>query len=212
MRLIDLTLPIPVEENGHPTVVTEEWQIGSGGLSYTGIVHRFAHWSMSGTYLDLPGHIRETDDGLRADDYPLERLFEVPTAVLHLPGGARPRKIHAEDLQRACVEPFSGGGLILHALGDRRFDEVPERSVALSKDAVHWIIDRQVRLLVSDVYEHHSEPENVFFDLFAAGVATVCCPINLQKLNVPRVSLTVLAPRFPGVTQLPCRVVARIDD
>ena len=36
-------------------------------------------------------------------------------------------------------------------------------------------------------------------------------PINLGQLDTPVVKLTVLAPRYPNVTQLPCRVVARVD-
>ena len=212
MTLVDLTLPVSQIENGVPTTTLEQWPIRMGGVEYTGMVYRFNHWSMSGTYIDLPGHIKETDDGTDADNCPLASVYELDSAVLHLERNGRPGKISREELERACsvVEPTRG--MIVHALGSRQFDEVPERSVALSADAVSWIVERGTQLLVSDVYEHDAEPEGVFVDLFSAGVAAVCNPINLQELREPRVKLTALFPRFPSVTQLPCRAIARIGE
>lgn len=210
MHLVDLTLPIPDVENGAPTTELEQWPICMGSVAYIGMVYRFSHWSMSGTYIDFPGHIKEADDGIDAANCPIESIFDVDTVVLHLERDGMPGKISREELERACSVAEPTCGLIVHALGSKRFDEVPERSLALSPDAVAWIIERGTRILVSDVYEHYDEPEDVFVDLFSAGVSTVCNPINLHALREPRVRLTVLFPRFSGVTQLPCRAVARI--
>lgn len=212
MRLIDLTLPIPEVENGKPTSQIEEWPIDAAGISYTGMVYNFSHWSMSGTYIDLPGHIKETDDSVRAGDYPLDKLYEVPSMVIHLDRSETPGKISAGELEQACSVPIIGGGLVINALGSKRFDEIPERSLALSKDAVAWILDHGVHLLASDVYEHADEPENVFMDLFSGGACTVCYPVNLHLLDSAAVNLTVLFPRFPGVTQLPCRIIASLPE
>ncbi len=209
MRLWDLTYPIPEEENGHPTVTLEEWPLVMEGQPATGMVYRFTHWSMSGTYLDLPGHLKESDDGATAENYPLERLYEVPAVVAHLPRAGAPGKISVAELAEACPEPPTGGALVVHALGERQFHEMQNvQVVALTREAVAWMAERGIHLLVSDVYEHHEEKEAVFLHLFRAGIATVCCPVNLQALP-GRVRLTVLAPRYPGATQFPCRVVAR---
>lgn len=210
MRLIDLTMPVPAVENGIPTVSTDEWPINGPGFSYTATVYHFTHWSMSGTYIDFPGHIKETDDGADAANYPLEKLCDLPSAVIHLDRADRPGKIHAEELRQACPKRVGGGGIIVHALGTKRYDEVPERSVALARDAVDWIVDQGAHVLVSDVYEHADEPEDVFSALFSGGVCAVCCSCNLDRLDAPVVLLSVVPLRFAGVTQAPCRVFAKI--
>lgn len=210
MRLVDLTLPVPDIENGSPTVLTERLTIESGGTRYAAVIHSFRNSSMSGTYIDIPGHIAHTDDGVRADECPLERLFEVPCSVAHLDRAGYPGKVSADELRAACPTPV-GRGLVVNALGAVRFDAVPLRSIALSKEAVGWIIDQGFELLVSDIYEHALEPDNVFIDLFSAGVYTVCHPVNLHLLDGPMAHISALFPRFPGATQLPCRAVARLD-
>lgn len=212
MRLVDLTLPVPAIENDSPTVALDEWPISGPGFSYTGMVYRFNHWSMSGTYIDFPGHIKHLDDGANAENYPLEKLFDIPSVVIHIDRSEKPGKIRADELQAACLAPVNGGGLIIHALGTKRYAEVPERSVALAKDAVDWMVDRGIHLVVSDVYEHSDEPENIFSALFSGGISAVCRPCNLDKLDAPTVRLSVLTLRFPNVTQAPCRAVARITD
>lgn len=210
MRLVDLTLPVPRLENGIPTVSTERLTIESGGIIYTGVVHTFRNSSMSGTYIDIPGHIVETDDGVRADECSLDRIYEVPCSVAHMDRRDSPGKVSADELRGACPAP-TGRALVVNALGDARFDDVPPRSIALSQQAVEWIVDQGFELLVSDIYEHAAEPDNVFVSLFSAGVYTVCNPINLHLLDSPRIHVSVLFPRFPGATQLPCRAIARLD-
>lgn len=211
MRLVDLTLPVPARENMRPTVHLDEWPLDYKGQPYTGMVYHFDHWSMSGTYLDIPGHIKELGDGFDSANYPLEKLYEVDAAVIHLDRSEKAGKVHARELAVASEIDGKVGAIILHALGPKRFDEAPERSVALATDAVEWMIGKGIHLLVSDIYEHCDKPENIFWTLFEAGISTVCCPINLGLLDRPKAKLTVLAPRFPGVTQLPCRVVAGVE-
>lgn len=211
MRLVDLTSPVPVRENFHPNVTADPWSIKEPGFSYTGMVYHFHHWSMAGTYIDLPSHIKELDDGTTAENYPLDNLYEIPAVVIHLDRSEKPGKIYADELEAACPCPTKCGALIINALGSKGFDEIRYRSVALSRDAATWIVDKGVHILVADVYEHETKPENIFWTFFKAGVSTVCSPINLDQLDKPAVKLTVMFPRFPGVTQLPCRAVARID-
>jgi kynurenine formamidase len=166
---------------------------------------------MVGTYLDLPGHLRETDDGLTAATYPLERVYEVPAVVAHLPRAGAHGKISAAELEAACAVQPRGGALVVHALGPQSFWEMnPGQAVALTREACLWMAERGIHLLISDVYEHRTEKEGVFLHLFRAGIATVCLPVHLGDLPDP-VKITVLAPRYPLATQFPCRVVARCD-
>ena len=212
MRRIDLTYAVAPEQDGQPVVTLDERLLARPGGTYTGMVYHFRHHGMAGTYIDLPGHIKETDDGLDAASYPLEKLFRVDAAVVHLDRESGSGGITGEELAAAHQRGAPAGALVLNALGPRRFDAIAERSVWLAKDAVQWIVDTGIHLFVSDVYERQPEPLGTFYDLFAAGIATVCCPVNLHRLDAPRCRITALPARFPTVTQLPCRLVAEIDE
>jgi len=222
MTLVDLTLAIPESEpekdapaapcREQRTIATREWRIGQSAQSYCARVHYFTHWGMAGTYIDFPGHIVETDDGADAATVPLERLFRLNATVIRLDREDGSGKISADELAAASPAVPPGDALVLNALGDRRFDQIAERSVYLGRDAVAWVVARGVTLLVSDVYESDTDPQGVFLDLFRHGVYTVCYPVNLHRLTQPMVTLTVLPLRFEKATQLPCRVVAELDD
>lgn len=208
--IVDLTLPIQSERGGRATATARDRPIGRGRSRYTAVVYDLVHDSMTGTYLDFPGHIRETDDGLDAATYPLERLFRIAGTVLHLDREDGSGAIGASELSRAAPE-VRGGALVINALGRRRFDDIEEWSVFLDRDAVDWIARSGIHLLVSDVYESR-DPWGVFLELFRHGISTVCYPIHLHRLTSPYVRLTVLPVRYPGVTQLPCRIVAEVSD
>ncbi|MFH1475991.1 MAG: cyclase family protein [Verrucomicrobiota bacterium] len=206
MALIDLSLPVPVQmPDGSVTAAREELRI----QNYTGMIYHFRHDSMAGTYIDFPGHIKETTDGFDAANYPFEKLFRVKATVIHLDRAGGSGAVTAMELAAACPKPFRGQALVLNALGVRRFDAIESRSVWLGRDARRWIIERKIHLLVSDIYESQAL-EGVFLDLFGAGITTVCLPINLAALTTPYVRLTALPLRFETVTQLPCRVVAEL--
>ena len=206
MKYIDLTCPIPagtaVLRRDMP--ITQE-----DGKKYTAVVYDFSHDSMLGTYIDFPGHIESTDDGQDAASWPLEKLYRVESTVIHLNRTDGSGAVSAEELAAACPGPIAGGGLIINALGNRRFDAIEERSVYLDSGAVSWIIDQNIHLFVSDTYESPAL-HGVFGPLFAAGIATVCSPVNLHQLTAPTVKLTALPARFVGVTQLPCRLLAEV--
>jgi len=211
-RIIDLTLPAPAEQAGQATYRLEERHLVCGSLPYTGMVYHFRHDSMTGSYIDFPGHIKETDDGLHAGNYPPEKLFRVEAALARLQRASGSGAIHAGELEAAS--PPRGPetrALILNALGKLRFDEIAERSVYLARDAVEWIIRCGFHLLVSDVYESSTDPQQVFNRLFAGGVSTVCLPVNLHLIDRPIVRLTALPAKFPGATQLPCRLLVEVD-
>lgn len=210
MSLVDLTLPIPVVSGDKTNVVTIDKLIRQAdGTSYMAEIYDFTHDSMTGTYLDFPGHIKDTDDGQHAANYPVNRLFRVESSVIHLDRQDGSGAVTAADLKAACPSPVQHGGMVINALGRKRFDEIKSRSVFLSSDAVAWIAAQGCHLLVSDIYE--SAPlHGVFGDLFRKGILTVCLPVNLHQLTTPRVLLTVLTPAFSCVTQLPCRALAEL--
>jgi len=212
MRLVDLTLPITECPPHDQEVTRSERKLRFGESFYTAVEYTFRHTSMVGTYIDFPGHIRETDDGTDADTYPIDKLVDVKAAVIHLDRESGSGEVSAFELQAASPVPAGCGALILNALGSRRFDDIENRTVWLGLDAGEWIINTGVHLLVSDIYERTPELTGIFNDLFEAGISTVCWPINLHMLTTPYVRLTVLPLRFAGVTQLPCRVVARLDE
>lgn len=212
MRIVDLTLPVYAIQRGHETARLEELPLKSTVNAYTGMIYHFHHDSMTGTYIDFPGHIKETDDGMDAENYPLGKLYRVPATVIHLNRVSGSGGISAAELASACPVPVKGGALVVNALGKLRFDEIEHRSVFLAKDAVRWIIATGIHLFVSDVYENQKMNEGVFVELFHHGISTVCLPINLDRIDRPQFKLTVLHARFPRVTQLPCRVVAELPD
>lgn len=209
MRIIDLSLPVVENEglSGFSSSIVERI-ISSNGVQYTGIMYDLVLGSMAGTYIDFPGHIKETDDGFDALNYPIEKLYRVESAVIHLDRENNSGAVSADDLKNVYGKnKISEKALIINALGKKRFNEVNERSVYLSSDAVRWIVESGIHLLVSDIYES-VEIHGVFYDLFKAGISTVCCPVNLHLIDSPRCMLSVLAPPLKRITQLPCRAVA----
>ena len=210
MALIDLTRMIPDTQDGQCIVRTEERTLKGGGRPYTALVYHFSHDGMAGTYIDLPGHVKETDDGADAANYPVERLYRAEATVIHLDRESGSGAVGAEELKAACPRPFRGKALVINALGGRKPEDVEFRSVWLGADARQWIINTGVYLLVSDIYESQAQ-EGVFLDLFEAGILTVCEPDNLHMLTAPYCGLTALPARFAGVTQLPCRLLAEMD-
>lgn len=220
MTLIDLTMPMgPTEAycDGPgqvprlvPVLQTRTWHLDVTPAPYDARVHTFSHWGMAATYIDFPGHITETDDGQDAASIPAAALFRLPAVLIRLERAGRPGPISAPELAAACPSSAPAPGLVINALGTRRFDDVPERSIYLAQDAVRWIIDRGTRLLVADVYESNTDPQDVFRTLFRAGVTTVCHPAALGVLRGSRVLVTALPLRIVGATQLPCRLLAEV--
>jgi len=211
MKLIDLTYPMQESYKDKPAVAPSLVPIKVRGGSFKALIYDFNWGSMMGSYIDFPGHIRETDDGIDAQNAPLETLYEIPACVIHLKRRGSPGPVSAEELEKESREVPEEGGLIIHALGPKQFYEVEPDSVFFGKSAIEWIIDKKIKLIVSDVYENHKNPEGVFVEFFKAGIATVCLPVNLQEITKNPVKLTALCVRAKGVTQLPCRVLVRED-
>jgi kynurenine formamidase len=211
MTLVDLTLEAQSWKDGKDTLCVEERRIaGEDDVVYTGMIYHFDHDSMLGTYIDFPGHIKETDDGADAANYSLEKLFRIRAAVIHLDRADGSGAVEADELEGA-LEGSVPGVLVINALGNRRFDEIEERSVYLAESAIDWIVAHKVHLLVSDIYES-KRLHGVFPALFGSGISTVCYPINLHLLTASHTRLTLLPVRYPNVTQIPCRIIAELEE
>lgn len=208
MKIIDLTFEPGIEPGKFFKTTRKDVCLKSPGVQYTGVVYEFIMSSETGTYLDLPGHIAETDDGQDIANYPLEKLYRRRAVVIRLDRKDQSGGVTGAELEKVCkTEIKPGDALIVNALGNRQFYEIEYRSVFFELDAVDWIIAKKVELIVSDIYES-VELNGVFYQFFKAGISAVCLPVNLNKLNVPEIKLTVLPLPVRGVTQIPCRVVA----
>ncbi len=202
--VIDITRDFP--ENFDTNIKITEVGLKSASTRYTGMVYEWIIHSMHGSYIDFPGHIKETDNGERADHFPHERLYRVPCSVIRLNRKSGSGAVTGKDLEKAFGGIPDTPALLINALGKKEPDEVEERSVYLDDSALDWIIASGVRMTVSDIYESRAL-HGVFLRLFRAGISTVCEPRGLRRIKDSRVFLTVLFQKIPVVTQLPCRLI-----
>ena len=205
MSCVDLTAPF-ISRKRESAFQEKLVHLKSANTKYTGVVYDLNCSTMMGSYIDFPGHIRETDDNVTGATVDLSDFTGMDAAVIHLDRAHQPGGISAEDLEKAYGGVPDTPAVIINALGSVGSFDIPERSVYLQLDAIEWLKKTPCRLLVSDVYES-TALEGVFLKLFAAGISTVCEPANLHKLPDGKVKLTVLFPKIP-ITQLPCAMVA----
>ena len=205
MSVFDLSCSFP--PGAEAKVRLREVPLKSAQTAYTGMVYDFEFNSMDGSYLDLPGHIRETDDGQRADNISAADFYRLPCSVIRLDRKSGSGAVGAAELEAAFGGRVSTPALMINALGTLDPDQIEERSVWLDFSALDWMISCGVRLLVSDIFESQAL-DGVFLKLFKAGVSTVCEPRGMSRIRTKTVELTVQFPRFPGLTQIPCRILA----
>jgi kynurenine formamidase len=182
------------------------------GEHFRAVCHRIHMDGMSGTYIDFPGHIAETDDGVDAADCPLDRLLMLEGTVIHLDRAGRGREVTAEELDAAGVA-VKGDALVIHALGEKEFYDYSVETIPYyGPSAIEWILSKDVRLFASDIYENKAELQGIFSELFRRGVATVCCPVNLRQVSETYPRVSAIPARMEGAVQLPCRcfVVERV--
>ncbi len=203
MPIVDITRDY-TSLAGELEVSVREVKLKSAQTAYTGLVYQFSSDSMQGSYLDLPGHIKETDDGLTAANIPAKKLYRIPASVIRLERTSGSGAVSAADLERAAGGIPASAAIIVNALGKLNPRDIAERSVYLEHSAVEWLIASGCRLLVSDIYES-TALEGVFLRLFQAGIWTYCEPVNLAQIAAREVKLTVLFPKIARLTQIPCR-------
>lgn len=189
-----------------PEIVQREVALKSDKTEYTGVVYNISTSTMMGSYIDFPGHIRETDDGVNGANSDLADFTNMSAAVIRFDRAGEPGGITAEDLENAYGGVPDTQAVIINALGSVSSFDIPPRSVYLTLDAVEWLKKTPCKVLVSDIYES-TALEGVFLKLFEGGISTVCEPANLHKLPAGKVKLTVHFAKIP-ITQLPCTLVA----
>ena len=189
-----------------PEIVQREVALKSDKTEYTGVVYNISTSTMMGSYIDFPGHIRETDDGVNGANSDLADFTNMSAAVIRFDRAGEPGGITAEDLENAYGGVPDTRAVIINALGSVSSFDIPPRSVYLTLDAVEWLKKTPCKVLVSDIYES-TALEGVFLKLFEGGISTVCEPANLHKLPAGKVKLTVHFAKIP-ITQLPCTLVA----
>ena len=205
MSVIDLSCSFPAKTA--EKIRLREIPLKSAQTAYTGMVYDFELNSMDGSYIDLPGHIKETDDGQRADNVPMEQFYRMPCSVISLNRTNRSGAVSAAELEQAFGGKVTTPALMINALGKLEPDEIDVRSVWLDFSALDWMISCGIRLLVSDIFESQSL-DGVFLKLFKAGISTVCEPRHMSRITKKIVELTVMFPNIPGLTQIPCRILA----
>ena len=205
MSVFDLSCSFPA--GAEAKVRLREVPLKSAQTAYTGMVYDFEFNSMDGSYLDLPGHIRETDDGQRADNISAADFYRLPCSVIRLDRKSGSGAVSAAELEAAFGGRVSTPALMINALGPLDPDEIDNRSVWLDFSALDWMIEAGVRLLLSDIYESKAL-HGVFLKLFAAGISTVCGLRNMCKVRGRFAEVTVLFPKIATLTQIPCRVLA----
>lgn len=206
MRIIDCTLAIPEEQNGRPTIKNYGVTVPSGSRTYHAICHTIEMDGMSGTYLDFPGHIRETDDGHDAGSVEMEQFYLLETTVIRLNRQGRPPEITRLELEQTGT-PVRGSALIIHALGEQNFLDFPKEADMpyFGESTFDWITATGIRLFASDVYEKQGDARGIFPALFRVGIAAVCHPVHLSAVPAPYTHCCAIFNRHPGAVQIPCR-------
>ena len=202
---LDLTHDYTLEPEFHTQRLPVH--LKSSGTEYTGVKYLYTIPGMSSSYLDLPGHIEETDDGRRGDNLPADAFYQMPAKVLRLHRKSGSGAVTADDLHATANGDFHAPCIIVNALGDLNPRDIEERSVFLTFDALEYLAEHGCKLLVSDIYESQ-RLDGVFLWLFQRGICTICEPVNLGRLPIDRaVRFSVIFPPLPG-TQIPCRIFA----
>ena len=187
------------------TIETKHLPLQSNKTKYTGVLYQYHLGSMDFSYIDFPGHILETDDGVTAAKVNIEDFYRVPATVIRMDLPNNFGGVTREMLEYACGGVPQTPAVIINALGDLDPRDIELRSVWLTMDAVDWLIESGCKLIVSDIYESQSL-EGVFYKFFQAGIATVCEPVNLGKINSRQIRLSVIFQPIEA-TQVPCRIL-----
>ena len=207
MELINLTSPFHCAH-----IFLERIPLKSDRTAYTGMVYHFRHGSMETSYLDLPGHIAETDDGCDAQNVNLLDYYRRKTQLLRIKTPAdQEYGITPADLEKALNGREWQPWIVINALGSAADGYQPSRRIYLTLEAVDYLARNGVKVLFSDAWES-PRLDGVFLRLFDAGISAVCNLVNLDKLPADReFYLTMSFLPYPGkVTQIPASLIAEI--
>lgn len=207
MELVNLTAPFHCAH-----IFLERIPLKSDRTAYTGMVYHFRYGSMETSYLDLPGHIAETDDGFHAKNVNLLDYYRRKTQLLRIPTPANQEYgITPADLDKALGDRAWEPWMVINALGEADDGYQPDRKIYLTLESVDHLARNGVKVLFSDAWES-PRLDGVFLRLFDAGISGVCNLVNLNKLPDDReFYLTMSFLPYPGnVTQIPISLIAEL--
>ena len=113
-------------------ITRREVALKSDRTRYTGVVYDLNTTTMMGSYIDFPGHIMETDDGVHGGNVDLADFCGMPAAVIHLdrakingiPGDVCFSRRRFTDSGIVCCSDFVHGFPLLFSIDPRAADSV----------------------------------------------------------------------------------------
>jgi kynurenine formamidase len=170
--------------------------------------------SQTGTYLETAAHAvagRET-----IEQVPLERVWMVPTVVIHTPTGEG-EKVTLDAAHRALARDGltieAGDAVLIHTGWDTVWRE-PERFLDrppyVSRDLWFWIMDQQPSIMGADTPRADSprDPQGFFERFFRTDILLLAPVVNLDKVSGARKPKLVATPlALSGACASPVRAV-----
>ena len=157
LRAVDLTCPATFSRHLPPECRESRLELKSAATRYTGVVYDLRLNGMSGSYIDFPGHIAETDDGRRADNVDLTEFYRMDATVIHVDRTEKSGGITGAELEAVCGGVPNTPAIIIHSMGPKDPPDINFRSSWLTMDAVEWLIAAKCRILVSSAKRTFSE-------------------------------------------------------
>ena len=181
------------------------------GKEYLGLCTGFSSCSSSGSYIDFPGHIDITENGVNAGTVDILEYYRRKAYLvrpeLNAAGG-----ITAQALQDACKD-MPGDVKILIVDGCRLQEDIDPAAGQsyFELETADVLADMHLTCLVADSYEKKNY-EGVFYQFFQRGLPCVCAPCKLWLLPEKTVfTLSVIFLPVNGAVQTPCRLIAELE-
>lgn len=181
------------------------------GKEYMGLCTGFSGCSTSGSYIDFPGHIDITDNGVDAGNANILDFFR-QKAYLIRPELNEHGGITAQALQEACKDMPSDVKILAIDGMRRQSDAKPIEILSyLELETVDILANMNLTCLMADSYEKENY-EGVFYQLFKRNLSCICMPGKLWLLPEKTVFiLSVIFLPVAGAVQTPCRLIAELD-
>lgn len=174
--------------------------------------------SQTGTYLETPAHYYGNDKCYLAADIPVEKLVNIPCAILNLDGGLFESPtaripITAEMLD-SCPgsRDIPGNCAIIVGTGWGKYwmdDSYLNLSPYFTYEAMQWLIAKKPFLLGSDIprWENLEKPQGFFERFYSADILMLAPCVSIEKIKKNKGMLTVLPLNIPGTSAVPCRAL-----
>ncbi len=171
--------------------------------------------SQTGTYLETARHVYAHRESI--DVVPVERVWMVPTVVLHTPRDAG-GKVTLEDVKRSLSEQQvtidQGDAVLIHTGWDREWNNARRYLTEMpyiAREVVLWLMDQKISVWGVDTPRADSpeDPQNFFGDLFKTDILLLAPVVNLAEVtrSTPKPRLVALPLKLDGACASPVRAV-----